>query len=57
MKTKIKKAIDYVYERSEILAFPLFLWTILATAGGIHKLDWIDASFLILYVLFMRNKI
>jgi hypothetical protein len=56
MKSKIKKVIDYLEEKSYFLAVPLFLWTVLATALGKHKLDWIDASFLIGYTFLARSK-
>jgi hypothetical protein len=56
MKSKIKSAVDYFYKNSDILAVPLFLWTVFATAYGTHKLDWIDASFLILYTFVARER-
>jgi hypothetical protein len=56
MKSKIKKVIDYLEEKSYFLAVPLFLWTVLATALGKHKLDWIDAFFLIGYTFLARSK-
>ena len=56
MKSKIKKVIDYLFEKSAILIASLFLLTVLATALGKHKLDWIDASFLIAYTFLARSK-
>jgi len=56
MISRVKRLIDYLDEKSDLWAVPLFLWTVLATAGGRHKLDWIDASFLIVYTFIVRSR-
>jgi hypothetical protein len=53
---KIKTEVDHIFKLLEPLVIVLFLWTILSTATGSHKLDWFDAAFLIVYALGVRKK-
>ena len=53
----MKKAINHICEKSDLLMPPLFMWTVLSSTFLNHKLDWIDASFLIAYTFLARSKI
>jgi hypothetical protein len=51
----MKTTIDHVFKFTEPLIIIIFIWTILSTARGSHKLDWSDAAFLIIYALGIRK--
>ena len=51
MKTKV----DHIFKLCEPFVIALYLYTVLATAYGSIKLDWIDATFLIVYALVVRK--
>jgi hypothetical protein len=51
----MKTQVDNIFKLVEPLIIILFIWTILSTATGSHKLDWFDAAFLIVYALGVRK--
>ena len=51
----MKTQVDHIFKLLEPLVIVLFIWTILSTARGSHKLDWFDAAFLIVYALGVRK--
>jgi len=51
----MKTPVDHIFKLVEPLIIILFIWTILSTAIGSHRLDWFDASFLIIYALGIRK--
>jgi len=51
----MKTPVDHIFKLVEPLIIILFIWIILSTARGSHKLDWFDAAFLIIYAIGVRE--